>query len=112
MPILPGEWRAGVIHENPFSRSLTFALGQVTGMGARSVTGLTRDGLTFEDTPEAALPSTLSMPEDAARALHDALSRHFGGTGDTRQLRRDYDAERARVDQLTTTLTTLVLKER
>jgi len=44
------------------------------------------------------------VPEGAARALLDALSLHFGGTGDTRQLRRDFDAERGRVDKLTDAL--------
>lgn len=43
----------------------------------------------------------LQLDEDEARAVYEALAEYFGGTGhDTRALRRDYDAERARVDKL------------
>jgi hypothetical protein len=42
--------------------------------------------------------------------LLDALSRHFGGTGDVRQLRKDHDAERARVDKLIGTLSTVAVQ--
>lgn len=42
----------------------------------------------------------LKLDDDLARALLDALAAHYGGTSDTRQLRRDYEAERARVDRL------------
>lgn len=43
----------------------------------------------------------LWLDEDEARALYEALADHFGHSGnDTRALRRDYDAERARVDLL------------
>jgi hypothetical protein len=42
----------------------------------------------------------LHLQEDDARAIYEALAQHFGGAGhDTRALRRDYDAERARVDK-------------
>lgn len=41
---------------------------------------------------------TLRLPEDMARALLDALAGHFGGTSDVQTLRKDYLAERARVD--------------
>jgi hypothetical protein len=41
----------------------------------------------------------LQIPTDTARALYEALSRHFGGNVvDATTLRKDYDAERARVD--------------
>jgi len=41
----------------------------------------------------------LHLPNDVARALYEALSRHFGGNVvDATALRRDYDAERTRVD--------------
>lgn len=43
--------------------------------------------------------------------LLDALARHFGGTGDSRQLRKDYDAERGRVDKLIATLTTVATQQ-
>lgn len=48
----------------------------------------------------------LSLPEDYARALYEALADYYGHTGhDTRALRRDYDAERARVDRLIAVVT-------
>lgn len=40
----------------------------------------------------------LRLPEDAARAMYEALAQYFGGAADSATLRRDYDAERARVD--------------
>ena len=43
---------------------------------------------------------TLQLPEDAARALLDALAAHFGGVSEVQTLRKDYMAERARVDKL------------
>lgn len=42
----------------------------------------------------------LRITEDVAKSLLEALAEYFGGTGDTRQLRKDYEAERARVDKL------------
>lgn len=44
---------------------------------------------------------TMTLDGEAARALLDGLTRHFQGAEDTRALRRDYDAERKRVDDLT-----------
>lgn len=45
--------------------------------------------------------SWLRLSEEDARAIYEALADHYGHTGhDTRALRRDYDAERARVDKL------------
>jgi hypothetical protein len=56
---------------------------------------------------------TLTLQRDEARAMLDGLTRLFQGAEDTRALRKDYDAERARVDALaralvdvTTNLTT------
>lgn len=43
---------------------------------------------------------TLTLDNDAARALLGALTRHYEGAEDTRALRRDYDGERKRVDLL------------
>ena len=41
----------------------------------------------------------LHLTDDIARALYEALSVHFGGNVvDATRLRKDYDAERARVD--------------
>ena len=58
--------------------------------------------------PDEAEPEDawLPLPTDAARALYEALADHFGHSGhDTRALRRDYDAERGRVDKLIAHLT-------
>lgn len=43
---------------------------------------------------------TFELHDASARALLDALTRHFHGAEDTRALRRDYDDERRRVDGL------------
>jgi hypothetical protein len=42
----------------------------------------------------------LVLRDDMARALLVALLRHYNGADDARMLRKDYDAERARVDRL------------
>lgn len=69
--------------------------------GVPEVAVLQPTELVMADSDPAAMPvAGLHLPEDFARALLDALALHFGGTGDTRQLRKDYDAERARVDKL------------
>lgn len=48
----------------------------------------------------------LNLPDDAARALYEALAEHFGHAGhDARALRADYNAERARVDKFIAHLT-------
>lgn len=39
------------------------------------------------------------LSESMARALMEALVRHFGGVSETQTLRKDYEAERARVDK-------------
>lgn len=56
------------------------------------------------DSAGADVAPTLVIGQDEARALLDALTRHFQGAGDTRALRRDYDRERDRVDKLLTHL--------
>lgn len=40
----------------------------------------------------------LRLSHDMARALYEALAKHFGGAPETATLRKDYEAERARVD--------------
>jgi hypothetical protein len=59
--------------------------------------------LVWEPHDEAAMldrPSLL-LPDEFGRALLDELVTHYGGHSDVRSLRRDYDAERKRVDTLT-----------
>jgi hypothetical protein len=56
-------------------------------------------------TPDAAeVEPTMTLGWDEARAVLDGLTRFFQGAEDTRALRKDYDAERARVDALTAVL--------
>lgn len=56
--------------------------------------------------PDAELKiEPLVLTHDAARALLTSLLRHYDGGEDTRSLRRDYDAERKRVDQFIAHLT-------
>ncbi len=47
---------------------------------------------------QADTPPTVQLPHEAGRVLLDELIRYFHGSEDTRALRRDYDAERKRVD--------------
>lgn len=49
-----------------------------------------------EAAPDPVAP--LSLTHDMARALYEALAAHFGGHSETATLRKDYEAERARVD--------------
>jgi hypothetical protein len=56
---------------------------------------------------ERLLKPTLVLPYDSGRALLEALTRHYNGAEDTRQLRKDYDAERKRVDDLTSALVSI-----
>jgi len=42
---------------------------------------------------------TLRIEDGLAKALLDALSRHYAGTSDSRMLREDYLHERGRVDK-------------
>lgn len=48
---------------------------------------------------DAPVEPTLTLSTHEAVAVLDALTRHFHGAEDTRALRRDYDAERRRVDE-------------
>ena len=48
--------------------------------------------------PATETPIGIRIPDDVAKALLDALLDHYRGGHDARELRKDYDAERARVD--------------
>lgn len=57
----------------------------------------------WEDLPEQPprdLAPTLQIGDSEARALLEALIRHYSGATDTRTLRADLDYERRRVDEL------------
>lgn len=66
-------------------------------------TSVAADGSRTTLNPEDQTPSepTITLLEAEARALLSALLRHFEGGDDMRALRKDYDAERGRVDKLT-----------
>ncbi len=53
-----------------------------------------------EHQPGAMVEPTMVLDDETARPLLDALTRHYCGAEDTRALRRDYEAERKRVDGL------------
>ena len=80
-------------------RFLEIYIGDETESGISQIFG---DGTRkFFPHGEASDPTpTVTMREEHARALLQALIRHFDGGEDTRSLRRDYDAERKRVDLL------------
>ncbi len=108
----PSAWRAGVLHEDPFTRHLLVKIGAVgpgdvltviTEIGTDSVAMTRMDGLA--ETP------ALRIPTEAARALYDALAQHFGGTSNSKQLRADYDVERGRVDKLTDAVLKIATRE-
>jgi len=48
---------------------------------------------------------SLTLDDDLGKALLDELAGYYGGTGELRSLRKDYDAERARVDKFIAHLT-------
>ncbi|OZM73985.1 hypothetical protein CFN78_06770 [Amycolatopsis antarctica] len=80
-------------------RSLSIVIGTLAP-DSRVVTAITADGATVETVDQTTEPSRLNIPESIARPLYEALAVHYGGTADSRQLRKDYDHERVRVDKL------------
>jgi hypothetical protein len=77
-------------------------------VGETNSEGVVTRVMTWFGQVETVEPGTASDPdaglllrEDIARAVYEALAEHFGHNGhDTRALRKDYDAERGRVDKL------------
>ena len=104
-------FRAHIRHE-PWRRHVDIFVvddrpdGSVIVYGPGDQARIIPAGATLPDDVE---PS-LRVPEDALPALLAALSSHLGAVEHPQQLRRDYDAERARVDQALTALTALVLR--
>jgi hypothetical protein len=93
-----------VVRNDPIGQAIQVAIATTGDMP----TGLVELGFRsarWEPFEPGEDPPTITIPDEVARALLDALSAHYGGTGDTRALRRDYDAERARVDRLIAALT-------
>lgn len=96
-------WRAHT-RFNPASCELSLTIGRPIGDGDQFeyVSALGLGGLASERTiaQRGERPPEIHIQEDLAKTLLESLAEYFGGTGDTRMLRRDYDAERARVDRL------------
>ena len=98
------------IRENLPMDSLEITLIQGSDGTPRRIMGMVDPAagiFRWEDLPEDSrhdVTPTLHLGDDEARALLEALVRHYNGAEDTRALRRDYDAERMRVDTLTSAL--------
>lgn len=100
------------ISDRPFTgMSVGIAIVEHPGEGcidrqARVLRLRNGDGSSWEPVKGGEIPEpTLRLDDSQARALCDALNHHYGGTEDTRALRKDYDAERKRVDDLIGTVT-------
>lgn len=68
--------------------------------GGREMTNGSTGWVSYPGDPIASTVEPLRLREDLLRALHAELLRYFDGADDARMLRKDYDAERARVDKL------------
>lgn len=88
---------------DPCTFGVRLAVSRVQPSGSGSVLTWERPGVrVIEEIGAVATGDEwLQLEEDDARAIYEALAQFFGGAGhDTRALRKDYDAERKRVDRL------------
>jgi hypothetical protein len=94
--------RGAVSHADWFNGTIHLHLGYRVGRGeVHAIETLGGEGIeTTVRVAEGEEAPTLVIREDTARALLDVLTQHFGGTSNVQQLRKDYDAERDRVDKL------------
>jgi hypothetical protein len=76
------------------------ALWVIQGNG--TIREFPRDAGTY--VAENAVSPYLMLPDSLARKLLDALAAHYGGVSEARQMRKDLDAERGRVDKLLDTV--------
>lgn len=95
---------------DPMMMGIRIALMRDHGGGTRDLFQWEAPSLKRYDAGEvAAEPGDadwLRLQDEDARALYEALADYFGHAGhDTRALRKDYDAERGRVDGLIAYLT-------
>lgn len=81
------------------------ALIYVTQIGADGYGGMETERVEVNMTPTD--PGRMRIPEDAARALYDALAAHFAGEAGGRQTRADLLHERGRVDKLIASLSAI-----
>lgn len=95
-------YRAAVLSSEPWADTVTITAGRWVNDSVHAVTELGPSGVKWEVLAGDGQfnPPVLRIPDGVARALLDALAQHYGGTSDTRTLRADYMAERARVDRL------------
>lgn len=109
-------WLAHV-ERDMLSFGVRILLGHRIGDGMLYVTRIGTDGFGGYETErveqghEPSPAVNLRIPEDAARALYDALAAHFAGEAGSRQTRADLVHERGRVDKLIATLSTIATKE-
>ncbi|WP_188187502.1 hypothetical protein [Nonomuraea sp. SYSU D8015] len=91
------------VRDHDFGRETRFYIVQQDDNGPTKILRMVEppDVYRWEDIDEAAesYPS-FALPVQAAHSLLDALYEVYGGTSDARQLRKDYEAERGRVDRL------------
>lgn len=101
------------ITEGPFGDSLRIYIIDRQEYGARRLLRTVEDGTAMrwdELEPDNAAvvdaepAPTFQLPYDSGRALLESLMRYYNGAEDTRQLRKDYEAERKRVDMLANSL--------
>jgi hypothetical protein len=81
--------------EGPGADMISYAQPSDTGFPRWEVLSI-REAAAGEQPPGP----LLTLDDDMAMALLDALQRHYQGNSDTRALRADYDAERKRVDKM------------
>lgn len=110
-------WRARV-EDDYLNGSVRLLLARRSGDALIYVTALGTDGFGAMETERVEvnmMPTNagrLRLPEDAARALYDALAQHFAGEAGTRQTRADLLHERGRVDKLIDVVSTVATQAR
>ena len=78
------------------------------GPADRRILHIRENGTAWDQVdPAAVTEPTLKLPGEAARALLDALLRHYQGASDMRTVRADLLHERGRVDKLTDAIITI-----
>ena len=97
-------FRAGVKCVDVMREGVHVTIGAQSGPFFQVVTALDADGMSTERVDAGVVAPSIFIPDEVARALLDALSAHYGGASDVRQLRRDYEHERSRVDLLVRSL--------
>lgn len=89
------------IEEDLFGRGVKVSLvkSNPDGSGVAYSISKTEVYSTAEQTFEP-IYTPLELPEEMARALYDALRKHFGHAPETSTLRADFEHERQRVDRI------------